>query len=228
MTARTSFDADDIEGNLDATLDQGFAQRIGRAFAQVLGAERVVVGHDPRASSAGLAQAVKAGLIEAGVEVLDLGVCGTEEMYHATAYFEADGGITVTATHAAVTGGGLQERNGLKMVKAGSAPLDPATDLPKITTLAEYGIFALGKGKGEVRAAKAARAAYLRNVLSFIELPVMRPMKILVNAGNGAAGPTMDALALALSKKRVPLSFICVNHDADGAGADPLLPKTNR
>ena len=223
MTALTCFKAYDIRGRLGQELNEGIAQRIARAFAEVMQAERVVVGHDPRASSKALVEAVKAGLVEAGVEVLDLGLCGTEEMYHATAYFEADGGIEVTASH------NPMDYNGLKMVKAGSAPLDPATDMVKIKALAESEVFAPTKAGGEVRQAKAARGAYVRRVLSFVDLPVLRPMKILVNAGNGAAGPTFDALAESLSKKRAPLSFICLNHEPDGSFPNgipnPLLPE---
>lgn len=223
MTALTCFETDMIEESLGAGLNLGLAQRLARAFAQVLGAERVVVGHDAGVASARMSQAVKAGLVEAGVEVLDLGLSGAEEMYHATAYFEADGGIAVTAWQAS------QDCGGFKMVKAGAAPLDRATDSVKIEALAQYGIFAPPRSGGSVRPAKAARGAYVRSVLSFVELPALRPMTILVNAGNGAAGPTIDALAAALSKRRAPLSFICLNHDpASGmlnAISDPLLPE---
>jgi phosphomannomutase len=223
MTALTCFKAYDIRGRLGEELNEAVAQRIARAFAEVLGAERVVVGRDCRASSEALADAVKAGLMEAGVEVLDLGLCGTEEMYHATAYFEADGGIEVTASH------NPMDYNGMKMVRAGAAPLDAATGLAQIRALAESQNFAPAKPGGEVRQAKAARGAYVRAVLSFIDLPVLRPMKILVNAGNGAAGPTFDAIAEALSKKRAPLSFICLNHEPDGSFPNgipnPLLPE---
>jgi phosphomannomutase len=223
MTALTCFKAYDVRGRLGAELNAGIAERIARAFAQVLGAERVVVGHDPRASSAELVAAVKAGLVKAGVEVLDLGLSGTEEMYHATAYFEADGGIAVTASH------NPMNYNGMKMVGKGARPLDPATDMLAIKALAEAGEFAPDKPGGEVRLAKAARGAYVRAVLSFVYLTALRPMKILVNAGNGAAGPTFDALAAALSKRRAPLSFICLNHEPDGSFPNgipnPLLPE---
>ncbi len=223
MTALTCFKAYDIRGRLGAELNEAIAQRIARAFAEVLEAERVVVGHDPRASSESLFAAVKTGLLEAGVEVLDLGLCGTEEMYHATAYFEADGGIEVTASH------NPMDYNGLKLVGKGSAPLDPKGAMAEIKALAEGGAFAAPKPGGEVRPAKAARGAYVRTVLSFIDLPQLKPMKILVNAGNGAAGPTFDALAEALSKKRAPLSFICLNHEPDGSFPNgipnPLLPE---
>lgn len=223
MAALTCFTAYDVRGRLGTELNPAIAQRIARAFAEVLGAERVAVGHDPRASSESLFAAVKAGLLEAGVEVLDLGLCGTEEMYHATAYFEADGGIEVTASH------NPMDYNGLKMVGKGAAPLDPAGAMAQIKALAETGAFAAAKPGGDVRPAKAARGAYVRAVLGFIDIPVLKPMKILVNAGNGAAGPTFDALAEALSRKRAPLSFICLNHEPDGSFPNgipnPLLPE---
>lgn len=223
MTTLTCFKAYDIRGRLGEELNEGVAERIARAFAQVLGAERVVVGHDPRASSEALVGAVKAGLSRAGVEVLDLGLCGTEEMYHATAYFEADGGIEVTASH------NPMDYNGMKLVGKGSRPLDPATEMQAIKALAETMAFAPDKPGGEVRPAKAARGAYVRDVLGFVDVAALRPMKILVNAGNGAAGPTFDALAAALSKRGAPLSFICLNHEPDGSFPNgipnPLLPE---
>ncbi|MFT7060492.1 MAG: phosphomannomutase [Pseudorhodobacter sp.] len=167
--------------------------------------------------------AVKQGLLQAGVEVLDLGLCGTEEMYHATSYFEADGGIEVTASH------NPMDYNGMKMVRAGSAPLDAATGLSSIKALAESGDFAPEKPGGEIRPAKAARGAYVNAVLSFVDTKAMRPLKILINAGNGTAGPTFDAIAAALSKRAAPLSFICLNHEPDGSFPNgipnPLLPE---
>ena len=97
MTPLTCFKAYDIRGRLGAELNEDIAQRIGRAFAQALGARRVVIGRDCRASSEALANAAIKGLIAAGTEVLDLGLCGTEEMYHAVTHLQADGGIEVTA-----------------------------------------------------------------------------------------------------------------------------------
>jgi phosphomannomutase len=224
MATLTCFKADDMRGRLGEQVNEGITQRLARAFAEVLRAERVVVGHGPGASSLALVGAVKAGLLAAGVEVLDLGLCGIEEMYHATDYFQADGGIEVTASDNPL------DYNPLRMVKAGAVPLDPSTDMIKIKALAEGGYFAPDKQGGNIRAAKAARGAYVRAVLGFIDLPSLRPMKILVNAGNSAAGPTFDAIAEALSKRRVPLSFICLNHEPDGsvdnASPNPVLPES--
>ena len=115
------FKAYDISGRLGKELNEDIAYRIGRAFAQVLGAKRVVLGRDCRPSSQSLAAAVARGLTDAGADVLDLGLSGTEESYFATTHYAADGGICVTASH------NPMDYNGMKMVRRGSAPLDNAT-----------------------------------------------------------------------------------------------------
>ena len=223
MTSLTCFKAYDIRGKLGAELNPEIATRIGRAFAEVLGASRVVIGRDCRASSQELMEAVVEGLLLAGVEVLDLGLCGTEEMYHATTYFEADGGIEVTASH------NPMDYNGMKMVRRGSAPLDAATGLSAIRALAESEAFAAPRPGGSRKTATGAREAYVETVLSFVDIPVLRPMTILVNAGNGTAGPTFDAIAAALEAQGAPLTFIRHHHDPDGTFPNgipnPLLPE---
>lgn len=206
----TCFKAYDIRGKLGEDLDEGIARVIGRAFAEALGARRVVLGRDIRASSESLAAAVAEGLVAQGVEVLDLGLSGTEEMYFATSHFAADGGICVTASH------NPMDYNGMKMVKAGSAPLDPATDLPRVKALAESGTFATAPQPGRVIPAEGARDAYVARVLSFVDIPALRPLKLLVNAGNGAAGPTFDAIMTALAAKGAPLTIQRMHHQPDG------------
>ena len=219
----TCFKAYDVRGRLGVDLDAAIATRIGRAFAEVLGATRVVLGRDCRASSAALSEAVARGLIAAGAEVLDLGLSGTEEMYFAVTHLGADGGITVTASH------NPMDYNGLKMVGRGSAPLDPATDMAAIRHLAETGAFAPVRPGGQVTPAGETRAAYVARVLSFVDLAALRPLKIVVNAGNGAAGPTFDAIAAALAAQGAPLDFVRLYHDPDGTFPNgipnPLLPE---
>ncbi|MGB8811900.1 MAG: phosphomannomutase [Paracoccaceae bacterium] len=222
MKSLTCFKAYDIRGRLGAELNADIARRIGRAFAEVLGARRVVVGRDCRASSVELSAATIDGLVAAGVEVLDLGLCGTEEMYHATTHFGADGGIEVTASH------NPMDYNGMKMVRAMSAPLDAAAGLNAIKSLAESGVFGPEK-RGEVRPAEGARAAYVERIMSFVDPGALRPLKILVNAGNGAAGPTFDAIEAALLAMGAPLQFVKLNHEPDGTFPNgipnPLLPE---
>lgn len=219
----TCFKAYDIRGKLGAELNPDIARRVGRAFAEVLDTKRVVIGRDCRASSEELAEAAIEGLLAAGVEVLDLGLCGTEEVYHATTHFAADGGIEVTASH------NPMDYNGMKLVRKGSAPLDAASGLAAIKTLAESQAFAAAKPGGARHAATGARAAYVETVLSFVDVAAMRPLKILVNCGNGAAGPTFDAIADALAAKGAPLEFVRLHHDPDGSFPNgipnPLLPE---
>lgn len=223
-TDLTCFKAYDIRGRLGIDLDDEIAYRIGRAFARALGASRVVLGRDVRASSEALAAAVGRALVDEGCEVLDLGLSGTEEMYFATSHFGADGGICVTASH------NPMDYNGMKMVRAGSAPLDTETGLARIKVLAEANDFGAPRTGGTLRDVAAnARAAYVKRVLSFIDITALMPLKILVNAGNGAAGPTFDAIAAELDRRGAPLRFERFHHDPDGSFPhgipNPLLPE---
>jgi phosphomannomutase len=218
----TCFKAYDVRGRVGVDLTPDIAFRIGRAFGQTLLAKRVVIGRDCRPSSPYLSEATIQGLMAAGAEVLDLGLCGTEEVYHATTYFEADGGIEITASH------NPAEDNGMKMVAKGSAPLDPDTTFAAIRTLTESGCFHPAQ-QGTRRPAIGARDAYVAHALSFIETAALKPMTILVNAGNGAAGPTFDAVATALGN--TPLRFIRHNHPPDSSFPNgvpnPQLPQNH-
>ena len=219
-----AFKAYDIRGRLGVDLDASIARRIGRGFARALGARRVVLGRDIRASSAELAGAVTQALVDEGVEVLDLGLAGTEEMYFAVTHFGADGGIEVTASH------NPMDYNGMKMVRAGSAPLDTATGLGAIRALAEADDFGPTLPGGTVRDVAAdARAAYVARVMEFVDVAALRPLRVVVNAGNGAAGPTFDAIAAALAAQGAPLDFIRIHHQPDGSFPNgipnPLLPE---
>ena len=219
-----AFKAYDIRGRLGVDLDASIARRIGRGLARALGARRVVLGRDIRASSAELAGAVTQALVDEGVEVLDLGLAGTEEMYFAVTHFGADGGIEVTASH------NPMDYNGMKMVRAGSAPLDTATGLGAIRALAEADDFGPTLPGGTVRdVAAEARAAYVARVMEFVDVAALRPLRVVVNAGNGAAGPTFDAIAAALAAQGAPLDFIRIHHQPDGSFPNgipnPLLPE---
>lgn len=219
-----AFKAYDIRGRLGVDLDAAIARRIGRGFARALGAQKVVLGRDIRASSAELADAVAQALMDEGAEVLDLGLAGTEEMYFAVSHFGADGGIEVTASH------NPMDYNGMKMVRAGSAPLDTATGLGAIHDLALADDFGAARPGGSIRdVGTEARAAYVARVMDFVDTGALRPLKIVVNAGNGAAGPTFDAIAAALAAQGAPLEFIRIHHQPDGSFPNgipnPLLPE---
>ncbi|MCJ8140753.1 phosphomannomutase [Falsirhodobacter halotolerans] len=217
MPMLTCFKTYDIRGRVGVDLDTGIARRIGAGFAAHLSARTVVLGRDNRASSGALDDAVAAGLMAQGVEVLDIGLGGTEEVYAATDHFGADGGIMITASHNPI------DYNGMKMVGARAAPLP---DLSAIRDLADADRPATGEGvRRDVQ--RQARAAYVDRVAGFVDRASLRPLHIVVDAGNGAAGPTFDALAEALSD--TPLTFTRIRHAPDGTFPhgipNPLLPE---
>ena len=224
MTARTitCFKAYDLRGRLGDELDEDVAWRVGRAFALRPGTRRVVVGRDGRESSPALAAALTRGLVEGGVEVLDLGLAGTEEMYFATDHLRADGGIEVTASHNPI------DYNGMKLVKAGAAPLDPATDLMELARAAQAGEFP-DPAPGRVTDASGTRADYARRICDFVDAGALGPLKLLVNAGNGVAGPAFDAIAAELARRGARLEITRINHDPDPSFPNgipnPLLPE---
>ncbi|SMX23635.1 phosphomannomutase [Boseongicola aestuarii] len=224
MTPLTCFKAYDIRGRLGLDLDEDITYRIGRAFAVALDAKTVVLGRDVRASSESLAASVARGLMDAGCAVLDLGLSGTEEMYFATTHFGADGGICVTASH------NPMDYNGMKMVRAGSAPLDAASGLARIKALAEEYVFPAARNQGALKdISDEARAAYVTCICDFVDVTALKPLKILVNAGHGAAGPTFDAIAAELARRGSPLTFERIYHSPDGTFPqgipNPLLPE---
>lgn len=224
MSDLNCFKAYDIRGRLGIDLDENIAYRIGAAFAVALEAKTGVLGRDVRASSDELAKSVAQGLIDQGCEVLDLGLSGTEEMYFATTHFGADGGICVTASH------NPSDYNGMKMVRAGSAPLDAASGLVRIKEIAEANTFEKSATLGNIRdVAKEARTAYVERICQFVDISALKPLKILVNAGHGTAGPTFDAISARLADLGAPLVFERLFHEPDGTFPqgipNPLLPE---
>ncbi len=217
MLKISCFKAYDIRGRLPDQLNEEVAYRIGRAFAQYLQPKRVVVGQDVRPSSPALTAALVKGLTEAGADVLDIGLCGTEEVYFATSHAKADGGIMVTASH------NPADYNGMKLVREESRPISGDTGLEQIRLLAEAGQFDTPERTGQVTVYEH-RVAYIRHLLSYIDSSVLRPLKVVVNAGNGCAGPVLDLL-----EKQLPLEIIKICHEPDGSFPNgipnPLLPE---
>ncbi|HEY5672699.1 MAG TPA: phosphomannomutase [Malonomonas sp.] len=211
------FKAYDIRGRLPDQLNEEIAWRIGRAYAEFLQPRQVVVGRDIRLSSAELTAALSRGLCDGGCDVIDIGLCGTEEIYHATFSQQVDGGIMVTASHNPI------DYNGMKLVRAGSRPISGDTGLEKIRELAERGDFQPGKTKGQVTVS-SFKAEYIEHLLTYIDPAALKPLKIVVNAGNGCAGPVIDLL-----EKRLPVQFIKICHEPDGnfpnGIPNPLLPE---
>ena len=216
MQKTTCFKAYDIRGKVPEELDEDLAWRIGRAYAQWLKPKTVAIGRDARLSGAAIQAAVTRGLREEGVTVHNIGVCGTEEIYFATAHFQLDGGIMVTASH------NPAEYNGMKLVRAQSRPISGDTGLGDIRKLVETEDFVPQPLRGEERRL-AHRADYIRHLLTFVDKAALRPLKIVANAGNGCAGPVLDLLA-----EHLPFEFIRLQHQPDGhfpnGVPNPLLP----
>lgn len=220
-----SFKAYDIRGELGVTLNEDMAYRIGRAFAQIL-LERyrgvddtddmanlksaIVIGSDIRDSSEALKQATIAGIIDAGVGVIDLGMTGTEEVYFATSHYHALGGIEVTASHNPIN------YNGLKLVKEHSKPISADDGLAEIQAVAESGQFTSSATKGELQLLPD-KSAYIHHIMSFIDTAKITPLTLVINSGNGSAGPVVDLIVDELMQAKAPIKVIKLHHEPDGS-----------
>jgi phosphomannomutase len=210
MTELTCFKAYDVRGEIGVNIDEDIAYSIGRAVAQHFGAKSVVIGFDARETSPAFAAAASKGVCDAGADAVNIGMAGTEEMYWAVTEFGACAGIQVTASHNPIN------YNGMKIVKSHSRPLDDEGDFEVIKALAGSLRWAGGGVIGkEFNCSAKARKAYVDQVLSFVNVKVLRPLKLVVNSGNGAAGPTFDAIAKRLLELGAPLKFIRVHHTPD-------------
>ncbi len=213
------FKAYDVRGRVPDELNEGLARAIGHAYAQVVKPRRVVVGHDVRLSSQGLAAALTEGLTLSGVDVASLGLCGTEEVYFATSHLGVDGGIMVTASH------NPMDYNGLKFVREGSRPISGDTGLKEIEALLGEleGGFAPAARRGREERVDT-RPAFVEHVLGYVDLGELKPLKIVANAGNGCASVALEPLA-----RRLPFRMVEVNYRPDGTFPNgipnPLLPE---
>ena len=198
------FKAYDVRGRVPEELDEDIAYRIGRGYAAFVKPRTVAVGRDIRLSSPAIMAAVVKGLTDSGVDVLDIGVGGTELSYFATFARKLDGGIMVTASH------NPPNYNGMKFVREESRPISADTGLQDIKTLAERNEFAAPAKHGSVRKVDIL-PDYIEHLLSYVGLKSLAPLKIVVNAGNGGAGPIIDLL-----EPHLPFKFIKVFHEPDG------------
>ena len=223
MQKLTCFKAYDIRGKLGAELNEEVAYRIGRAYGTFVGSgKQVVVGGDVRQTSASLKLALANGLQDAGVNVIDIGLTGTEEIYFATFHLGIDGGIEVTASH------NPMDYNGMKLVREGSKPISGDTGLKDIQRMAEENDFPAVTTHGTY-SQQSCLDAYVQHLLGYIDLKALKPLKLVMNAGNGAAGHVVDALEAEFQRLQVPVTFIKVHNDPDGTFPhgipNPLLPE---
>ena len=218
----TCFKAYDIRGKLGEELNEDIAYRIGRATSVYLKPKSIVLGADIRHTSYGLKMALANGLMDEGVDVIDIGMTGTEEVYFATFHLEVDGGIEVTASH------NPMDYNGMKLVRAGSRPISGDTGLHQIQRLAEANQFSAIGTRGTL-IKQDVLPAFVAHLMTYIDATKLRPLKLVVNSGNGAAGHVIDALEAVFKQAKIPVTFIKVHHAADGnfpnGIPNPLLPE---
>ncbi|PKN23001.1 MAG: phosphomannomutase [Deltaproteobacteria bacterium HGW-Deltaproteobacteria-3] len=211
------FKAYDIRGRVPDELNAPLAFNIGQAYSAQFAPKKVAIGHDIRISSPALAKALTDGFLAAGVDVVDLGMVGTEEIYFAAFHLEVDGGVIVTASH------NPADYNGMKLVRQGARPISGDTGLREIERLAAEGYRLTADAPGVVTRLDN-KPAYIEHLLGYVDINTLKPLKVVVNAGNGCAGPVIDRLAA-----KLPCEFIRVQWQPDGSFPNgvpnPLLPE---
>jgi phosphomannomutase len=224
MDKLTCFKAYDIRGRLGDELNDDIAKRIGRAYGEYLKPKTVVLGGDVRLTSESLKMSLAEGLQDAGVDVLDIGMSGTEEIYFSTFHLGVDGGIEVTASH------NPMDYNGMKLVREGARPISGDTGLRDVQRLAEENSFTPVDmaSRGSYKKIDI-KNEYINHILSYISLDNLKPLKLVINSGNGAAGPVIDAIEKRFKNLGVPVEFVKVHNTPDGnfpnGIPNPLLPE---
>lgn len=216
-----AFKAYDIRGRVPDELNDVLAERIGVALSDQLGPGSVILGRDVRLSSPSLQAALASGLRTAGRDVIDIGLCGTEEVYFQTFHRQAAGGVMVTASH------NPMDYNGMKLVRDGSRPISGDTGLSAIRNIAVATDHLPAASVRGLEREAYDKSAYLTHLLAYVDVDSLRPLKIVVNAGNGAAGVVVDGLAPSL-----PFEFVRIQHEPDGTFPhgipNPLLPDSRQ
>ena len=206
MSKLTCFKAYDIRGRIPSELNEGLAYRIGQSYAAFVKPGRVAVGRDIRATSATLSAALIRGLNDSGVNVADIGLCGTEGVYFATFSEKLDGGIMVTASH------NPPDYNGMKFVREQSRPISADTGLKDMQALIEQGKLPGLAAKRGATSALDINSKYIAHLLGYVKGAKLSKLKVVTNAGNGGAGMVVDQL-----EPHLPFEFIKVHHQADSS-----------
>ncbi|OSM99328.1 phosphomannomutase [Lonsdalea britannica] len=228
MSALTCFKAYDIRGELGQELNEDIAYRIGRAYGEFLKPKTIAVGGDVRLTSETLKQALARGLQDAGTDVLDIGMSGTEEIYFATFHLGIDGGIEVTASH------NPMNYNGMKLVRENAKPISGDTGLRDVQRLAEANDFApVDESRRGSYKQISVLNEYVDHLMEYVDLAnFTRPMQLVINSGNGAAGHVIDEIEKRFQQAGAPVKFIKVHHEADGTFPNgipnPLLPECRK
>ncbi|EFO95655.1 hypothetical protein CRE_03582 [Caenorhabditis remanei] len=209
MNKLTCFKAYDIRGKLGTELNEEIAYKIGRAYGQIYQPKTVVIGCDVRLTSEDLKQATIRGLNDAGVDVLDLGMTGTEEVYFGAFHLDVQGGIEITASH------NPMDYNGMKLVRENARPISADTGLKDIQSLAESEQFIEVEKKGTTQKYNIL-PEFIEHLLTYIDPSKIRPLKLVMNAGNGAAGHVVDAIEEKFKALNIPVEFIKIHNHPHG------------
>ena len=204
MERLSSFKAYDIRGKVPSELNGDLAYKIGRTYPVLVNAQKIVIGHDIRKSSEEISAALIAGLTESGVDVIDIGLCGTEMVYYATPALEADGGIMITASH------NPPEYNGMKFVKKGSVPVGYDSGLKEMEKMILRDELAPKSTKQGTMKQLDIMYKFINNLKRFYDAKKIKKYKVVVNAGNGCAGLALNAL-----EKDLPIEMIKVFNEPD-------------
>ena len=201
----SSFKAYDIRGKLPHEINSEIAYRVGNATAKYLSAKKMVLGRDIRASSNELSESMALGLMDAGVDVIDIGECGTENVYYATGELKSCGGIMVTASH------NPSDYNGFKIVGDNAKPISSETGLVDIRKLAESDQRLISEKKGNLEY-RDLNQSYVKKIISFIDSGSLDKLKVVMNPGNGGAGVYAELIS-----KNMPIEVIKLNFDPDSS-----------
>lgn len=227
MTQLSCFKAYDIRGRLGNEFNEDIAYRIGRAYGESVKPKKVAVGSDFRLTSESIKLALSNGLQDSGVDVLDIGLAGTEEVYFATFYLALDGGIEVTASHNPIN------YNGMKLVSSGASPISMDTGLLSIKRLAELNqFFSVDPAKRGNYQQISVLDAYIDHLMSYITPSNFKDLKLVINSGNGVAGHIIDALEKRFQKLKIPMTLIKVYNQTSNSISNgitsPLLPECRK
>lgn len=221
MAGIPGFKAYDIRGKVPSELNEDLAYKVGRAFAIQQNAKKVLIGRDVRESSPVISKALASGLIDAGCNVIDLGLCGTEMIYFGTPFLDVDGGVMITASH------NPPEYNGLKFVKKGSKPMGYDSGLNEIEKMIlDNNLGEKASSKGSITT-KDIMDEFIKSLKKFYSSDNIKNYKVVVNAGNGCVGPALDAL-----ENDLPIEMIKIHHEPDSTFPNgvpnPLLPENRK
>lgn len=220
----TCFKTYDVRGRVGFDLDTGIARRIGAAAALTLKAKRMAIGGDARLSTPSLKAALAQGIVSAGCEVIDLGQTGTEVIYFASMYLDVDGGIEVTASH------NPADHNGFKFIGRNGRPLSDEEFLT-LRRLTEQDAVPEEQGEGQL-IRQSLTVPYVDYLMSQIDLAQIRPLRLVADVGNGAAGEVLGEIRRRFQATSVPVQMIAINEAPDGnfpnGVPNPLLPEKRK